>query len=314
MTEVTSGPRDGSRSWRSSGSSQGSPRWPRTRPRVPLSFGRVRIGRENAAGSRWCRGCPRPARPAGRDGVGLASRDGRRKPRSRLGPGRRLTSAPVLTARRPLSLREVGPVHGSLGSARAAELALGEETTRPSASSGSGQLTASSGSKIPAPTGRRPSRRRRVSAGGRLPERAPGRSAGPPCRSRGPATVGLWTRASAGRRTRRVRADVNVRVDQRATADSAGNQDPEAREQPHVVQARRGPAPIMPPEQGIGARTSRGKSCGQYRLPRSSTSTECPASARRSAVIDPPKPDPTTTTSYWALIASALFKLLKHQG
>ena len=125
--------------------------------------------------------------------------------------------------------------------------------TVPLASPGSGQLTASSGSKIPG-----------ADLGGGLPEGVAfrqvdvfrnGRQADLPGDL---VVVGVERLAGYGLGPARVvehdgvRADVNVRVDQRATADSAGNHDPEAREQTHVVQARRGRAPIMPPEQGIG--------------------------------------------------------------
>src|SRR5262245_6938816 len=41
----------------------------------------------------------------------------------------------------------------------------------------------------------------------------------------------------------------------------------------------------------------RGKDPGGNDLPRSSTQTRCPPSARRYAVTDPPKPEPTTTAS-----------------
>src|SRR5918997_4090998 len=41
----------------------------------------------------------------------------------------------------------------------------------------------------------------------------------------------------------------------------------------------------------------RAKEPGGYALPRSSRQTSRPASARRHAITEPPKPDPTTTTS-----------------
>src|SRR5436309_5148730 len=45
----------------------------------------------------------------------------------------------------------------------------------------------------------------------------------------------------------------------------------------------------------------RGNEPGGYGLPRSSRQTRLPASARRYAVTEPPKPDPTTTASKCSL-------------
>ncbi len=46
----------------------------------------------------------------------------------------------------------------------------------------------------------------------------------------------------------------------------------------------------------------RGNDPGGYALPRSRTTTDLPASARRNAATDPPNPDPTTTTSACSVV------------